>query len=128
MPCTEPRPGAHRRGAALLLALLVAPTARADAGIGYASVARARAALVEPAGARSVEIAGWTVVDDAASPAHTRWSFAPRSHPAYPALVRRDLVQRDGVPTLVTWFLCEGRRAPCEALYAGLRAGSVDVP
>jgi hypothetical protein len=128
MPCTEPRPHARRRGAALLLALLAAPAGRAEAGIGYASVAVARTALVEAAGAAAVDIAGWTVVDDAASPAHTRWSFAPRTHPAYPALVRRDVVVRDGVPTLVTWFLCEGRRAPCEALYAGLRAGSADVP
>ncbi|MCB1746263.1 MAG: hypothetical protein H6977_10840 [Gammaproteobacteria bacterium] len=130
MPCTEvvtsPRRGAGR-ALWLLAAVFTLPATGAAAGIGYASVSSARSALLDRAGARVEAVRGWTVVD-AGGPAHTRWSFAPRAHPAYPALVRRDVVSRDGVPTLVTWFLCEGRRASCETLYAGLQAGSADVP
>lgn len=92
------------------------------ADIGYPSVAAARAALAAQPGTEQVEEAGWTHIDlPAATGGVTRWSFVAPDQPAYPAVVRRDIVPRDGEPTLIVRFLCEGPRAACDALYAQVR-------
>lgn len=130
-PITAPRRRHDRRAAdrvpgaawpGCLVALLAAPFALAADGIGFASVADARAMLDARGDVVAAMLDGWTVLEEAAAPGRTQWAFVPPAHPAYPALVRRDVVMKAGVPTLVTRFLCEGRRAACERLYRRVRA------
>jgi hypothetical protein len=110
---------------AIVLGISGALQARADSiGIGFASVRAAYTALSARSDAIVDDQTGWTRIALPGSDGLTVWSFAPRGHPAFPALVRRDVLSRDGVPTLVTRFLCEGRRAACETLYADLRGAA----
>ena len=91
-------------------------------GLGFASVRAAYTALSARPDAVIEDQAGWTRIALPGPDGLAVWSFAPREHPAFPVLVRRDVMLRDGLPTLVTRFLCEGRRAACETLYAELRS------
>lgn len=92
-------------------------------GIGYASVAAARqAVLARPTVSNRAEQRGWLIVTDEPGDDFTTWAFAPKGHPAYPTVVRRDIVFKNGNPTLVTRVHCESRQQACDALYARLRA------
>lgn len=91
-------------------------------GIGYVSVSAARKALAAKPSAQSAEHGGWTIITDEAGDDFTTWTFAPKGHPAFPTVVRRDIVFKNGNPTLVTRVLCESRRGACDALYSRLHA------
>ncbi|MEQ8231637.1 MAG: hypothetical protein RLW61_13220 [Gammaproteobacteria bacterium] len=110
--------------AACLLALAApaAVLAGSSTGIGFRSVAAARAALAARADVERRRTSGWMVLRETGAPGRTEWAFVGADHAAHPALVRRDVTLKGGLPTLVTRFLCEGRRNACEALYARLRA------
>lgn len=98
--------------------LAQAPTS----GIGYGSVGAAREALTKRLAWRTAEQAGWIIMTDEQANTFTTWTFAPRAHTAYPSVVRRDIVFKNGNPTLVTRVLCEARRGACDTLYARLQA------
>jgi hypothetical protein len=115
----------HRRFLAALVllsvpTLLVAQTT--VSGIGYASVSAARKALAAKPQVQTADHAGWTIITDEQGDGFTTWTFAPKGHPAYPTVVRRDIVLKNGDPTLVTHVLCESRRGACDALYNRLHA------
>ena len=90
-------------------------------GIGYASVSAARKALAAKPDVQSADHSGWTIITDEAGDDFTTWTFAPKAHPAYPTVVRRDIVFKNGNPTLVTRVLCESKRGVCDGLYNRLR-------
>lgn len=120
-------PSLARSSLALLLVAatgLPALAAQTSAsGIGYASVAAARQAVLNrPSVSNREERRGWLVVTDQPGDDFTTWAFAPKSDPAYPTVVRRDIVFKNGNPTLVTRVHCESRQRACDALYARLRA------
>lgn len=106
---------------AVMLAPAVPAAQTSGSGIGYRSVSAARAALTSKPAAQTAEQAGWTIVTDEEGDDFTTWTFAPRAHPAYPSVVRRDIVFKDGNPTLITRLLCEAQRGACDALYSRLR-------
>ncbi|MEY2853347.1 MAG: hypothetical protein RL030_479 [Pseudomonadota bacterium] len=58
----------------------------------------------------------WTVIGDQA--ALTTWSFAPKGHPAYPAVVRRVVVSRNGDTAIEVSVLCEASKDACVKLLA----------
>lgn len=91
----------------------------ADFAIGYESVTAAYKILTEMPDASIERSDGWTVIEfgTAGKPGHTTWSFVPVRHPAYPALVRRDVVLSDGEPAIATRLLCESSHAACDALF-----------
>lgn len=128
MPPTSADPARTRLVAVAFAACLLALAAPAvvlagsSIGIGFRSVAAAHAALAVRADVERRRTGGWMVLREADAPGRTEWAFVGADHAAHPALVRRDVTLKAGVPTLVTRFLCEGRRNACEALYARLRA------
>lgn len=109
---------------ALLIALAAAPAA-GTSGIGYDTVAAAKNALVNTAGATVRERAGWVhvLLDEG----RQRWTFVPRTHRAWPAAVRRDVVMRDDKPALETRMLCEAARPACDALFERLRTADENL-
>lgn len=110
----------------LAAALLLEPGSlsaqTASSGIGYASVGAARKALASKPAVQTAARAGWTIVTDEHGNDFTTWTFAPRAHAAYPSVVRRDIVFKNGNPTLITRLLCEAQRGACDALYNRLHA------
>jgi len=46
----------------------------------------------------------------------TLWSFTPEGHPAYPAVVKRQMVEKDGAWYVNMNALCEATKAACDKL------------
>lgn len=125
MRCIERRTMDSRSSlrVAAMLSCLVGPAAGADSiGLGFPSVQAAYTALSSLPDVAVSEQDGWVRLESSDETGFVAWSFLLRGHPASPAVVRRDVVARAGIPTLVTRFVCEGHRAACEALYERLRA------
>ena len=102
----------------LAAALVVAGPAHAQdkpRPLGYTKVADALAALEKNPDATISHPDGWTVVT-VQKPELAVWSFVPKGHDAYPAVVRR-LVRRTDKGTFVEMkVLCEAKHEPCRWL------------
>ena len=83
--------------------------------LGYTKVADALAALEKNPDAKFSHPDGWTVVT-VQKPELAVWSFVPKGHDAYPAVVRR-LVRKTDKGTFVEMkVLCEAKQEPCRRL------------
>jgi hypothetical protein len=56
---------------------------------------------------------GWIIASEAES---VVWSFTPTGHYAHPAVVRREVVVRDGNVAVETRALCQAEKAACDML------------
>jgi len=81
---------------------------------GYPSVAAARAALRTRPGVVFTTVRGWTIATDGAS--YTIWSFAPLGYPAYPAVVKRQVVPQGAASEIQMDVLCEATKSACDNL------------
>jgi hypothetical protein len=59
---------------------------------------------------------GWLGFSDSRNKAI--WTFAPAGHPAYPAVVKRTLIQDGNTVKVKTTSKCEGPRDACDKLLA----------
>jgi hypothetical protein len=101
-------------------ALAPLPEAEGNA-IGYASVAEARAALTARKDARPRPMAdGWFVVELPSE--NAVWTFAPPGHPAYPSVVKRFLVNKEGQVMLSMAALCQAGKTACDDLIRQFQA------
>jgi len=82
--------------------------------IGYPSVNAALAALHSKSGVVFTTQDGWTIADDAAE--QTIWSFPPPGHPAYPSVVKRQLVVQDSATNLLMSVRCDAAKKACDDL------------
>jgi hypothetical protein len=102
-----------RKYLALCVGSLVTALAVAD-GVGYKTVSDALASLKQMKDVSFSEVRGWTIVTDEAH--LTVWSFAPKTDPSYPAVVKR-MVTSTGTGSKVTLsVLCEADKASCANL------------
>jgi hypothetical protein len=91
-----------------------APLEEQPGSFEYSSVAAALSALrAKPGVVMSIED-GWTIARE--DPSATFWSFTPVGHPAHPAAVKRQLVDKDGGTHLQMQVHCEAEKAPCDDL------------
>jgi len=82
--------------------------------IEYPTVAAALKGLHAKPGVTFTEQGGWTVADDDA--AHAIWSFPPPGYPAYPAAVKRQMIEgKDGI-SLQMSVHCEASKKACDDL------------
>jgi hypothetical protein len=102
-----------KRHFALCIGLLVATLAVAD-DVGYKTVAQARAALKQMKDVSFSEVRGWTIVTDEAH--LTVWSFAPRTDPSYPAVVKRMVTSTGSGSKVTMGVLCEAKKTACANL------------
>ncbi len=85
-----------------------------DAKIEYKSPSEALAALrIKPGVEISVQ-RNWTIAVEPER--HVIWSFAPEQHPAYPAVVKRTFVQKDGIASERMQVKCRASKSACDAL------------
>ena len=83
--------------------------------LGYTKVADALAALEKNPDATISHPDGWTVVT-VPKPELAVWSFVPKGHDAYPAVVRR-LVRKTDKGTFVEMkVLCQAKQEACRRL------------
>ena len=91
------------------------PIAETPGGsLGYPTVAAALEGLRASPGLVFSTQNGWTIAVD--EKARTIWSFAPSSSPAYPAVVKREVVQKGPMAAVKTSVLCEAAKQPCDDL------------
>jgi hypothetical protein len=94
-----------------------AQTQGADAPrpLGYIRVADALSALQKNPDAKITHPDGWTVIT-VAKPELAVWSFVPKQHDAYPAVVRRLIRKTDKGTFVEMKVLCEAKQEPCRKL------------
>ena len=90
------------------------PIAEQRSDIGYRTVAEALSALTNTPGLEVANPGGWTIVTDNVH--STMWSFAPTNHAAYPAVVKRVVISKDGSVYVDMKVLCEAAKSACDAL------------
>lgn len=106
--------GALVRSVVVLLAVLIPFLGHGQEGVGYPSVAAALEALKARSDVRLSVQGGWTIVDDPRD--GSLWSFTPPSHPAHPAVVKRNPAQKDGAMYIQMRALCQADKAACDKL------------
>ena len=82
--------------------------------IGYASIEAALAALRADPAVVERDQQGWLIFDD--RPHYTLWSFSPQGHPAYPSVVKREIVRKDGSLYVAMNVKCEASKSACDQL------------
>lgn len=87
---------------------------RSGASIGYPTVEAALKDLHSRPDVTFENQGGWTIASDRG--ARTLWSFPPADHPAYPAAVKREVVQESGVVSINMTVLCLGPKEACDDL------------
>jgi hypothetical protein len=105
-------------------ALAFASAARADeaAPIAYASVAAVREALRTDPTATTRSQQGWTVVASREHGAAVEWFFTPETHAVYPAVIKRTVVEEDGLGMIEIAALCEtASQQACDQLIDDFR-------
>jgi len=85
-----------------------------SATIGYKTVAQALASLKQMKGVSLSSVRGWTIVTDETH--LTVWSFAPKSDPSYPAVVKRTVISTGAGSKITLEVLCEADKASCDNL------------
>ena len=80
--------------------------------IEYASPGAALDALRADPAVRFETHEGWVVAHDEAK--KSVWTFAPKGDPAYPAVVKRSLVEHDGQVMIATAIQCGASKAVCD--------------
>ncbi|WP_198116503.1 hypothetical protein [Massilia rhizosphaerae] len=83
--------------------------------LGYTRVADALAALQKTPEAQITHPDGWTVIT-VRKPELAVWSFVPKGHEAYPAVVRRLIRKTDKGTFVEMKVLCEAKQEPCRKL------------
>lgn len=110
-------------GMAAVVLLLASTVHAADApeSIGYNTVADALKGISQKPDVQLGKTDdGWTLANDAAN--QTLWTFSPATHPAYPAVVKRRIVDTGGEVQLRMAILCEAAQAACDQLKADYEA------
>jgi hypothetical protein len=59
---------------------------------------------------------GWITVVIRTGPDEGIWTFTPRGYPAFPAVVKRQVIERDGNLFVAMDMVCQSRRDACDAL------------
>jgi hypothetical protein len=93
--------------------------------IGFRNTAEALAALHKSPGVEFSVVDEWTVANERAT--GVVWSFPPPGHPAYPAAVRRQVVEENGVVSLKMDVVCEATKAACDELVRSFQALNAKV-
>lgn len=93
-----------------------AQQSNSGSSVGYPSVVAALDALKVREGVKISVQGGWTIVDDPSE--NAVWSFAPSGHPAFPAAVKRNIIERDGTVYVDMRALCQATKPACDKLIA----------
>ena len=97
----------------------LALNAQAQTSIPYQSPRTAYLALSKDPGAKlKSNPEGWQIVDVAEGPNAGIWTFAPSTHPSFPSVVKRQVLERNGNLFLGMDVLCGGTKSACDQYVA----------
>ena len=93
------------------------PTLPAGNAIEYKSVQEASDVLRNKPGAQGRrEQDGWVTFNETVAGNTVLWAFVPQTDPAFPAVVKRTLLERDGQIYLDMRVLCGAQKSACDKL------------
>jgi len=95
---------------------IAAATADEVSSIGYRTVQIAFDDLKDKDGVEISVQGGWTIIQDEGNENLVLWSFTRGSHPAHPAAIKRQIIQRDGRYFIKMDALCQAEKAACDQL------------
>jgi hypothetical protein len=107
--------------AGALLAVVGVTKADEPEPIGYSSVAATLAALQSEPTATFENQQGWTVVASREHGEAVEWFFTPEDHPAHPSVIKRTVIERDGVGLIEVVALCQTPQSDCDRLLSDFR-------
>ena len=81
---------------------------------GYEHVEDALNSLKSNKNTEISEIQGWTMISDNEN--REMWSFPPKSHQAYPSVIRRAVVEKNGQIGIGTQVSCGAKKDACDSL------------
>jgi hypothetical protein len=84
--------------------------------IGYATVSEAFEALKSKPGV-SISVTkpdAWVIINEPIT--YTQWSFTPMGHYAHPAVVRREVKQKEGNVYIEMSALCQAEKLACDKI------------
>lgn len=110
-----------------LLAVSTAVRAGDTDTIDFASVNDALASLRTNPAAKFQSEDGWTVVASREHGLAVLWFFTPEWHPAHPAVVKRTVVDRNGIGYIDVAALCQAPQQACNELLSEFRQSQVPV-
>lgn len=84
--------------------------------IGFDSVEQVFTALQADPNAVLTEYQGWRIFNKKEGSSYVLWSFTPPSHFADPSVVRRSIVNNNGVIQISMDALCQREKLRCDAL------------
>jgi hypothetical protein len=85
-----------------------------NSDVGYKTVAEALASLKQMKEASFSTVRGWMIVTDQVH--MTVWSFAPKTDPSYPSVVKRSVTAVGTGSSITMKVLCESDKASCDNL------------
>jgi|SRR3984957_2985844 hypothetical protein len=92
-------------------------TDKPEDSIGYATVAQALAALRAKAGVKFRTEGGMLIADDFDGPNPAAWIFYPKSHPAYPTVIKRFILNTAEGAFMETRIKCEASQEVCDKYF-----------
>ena len=92
--------------------------------IEYASVADALAALKVKPGVKVRTQGGMIIVEDPDSAHPATWIFLPKTHPAYPTVIKRSISNTKEGAFMETQVKCEASQKVCDKYFGGDRKPS----
>ena len=98
------------------VALLGAEVRADESTIGYPTVDAALDALQKDPHAQFSTRDGWTIVATEENGNHVLWSLTPKGHAAYPAAVKRTVLDKNGAISLDMNAFCFGTQQGCDKL------------
>jgi hypothetical protein len=114
--------------ASLLIGATAATVQAADTeSMDFSSVVDALARLRTDPDAQFHSEDGWTVVASRENGRAVLWFFTPQGHFAYPAVVKRTVVDRKGIGFIDVAALCEAPQNACNRLLQEFRQSNVPV-
>src|ERR1700758_2015257 len=103
-----------------------APDKPEASSIGYASVAEALAAVRPKPGVRFRTEDGMTIAEDLDAPTPAVWIFFPKTHPAYPSVIKRSISNTVNGAFMDTTVRCEASKEVCDKYFGGKKERSTD--
>jgi hypothetical protein len=61
---------------------------------------------------------GWQIVTVSEGPNKGIWTFAPSTHPSFPSVVKRQIIEHDGKLSIGMDVLCGGSKPACDQYVA----------
>ena len=100
-----------------LLCLSLSTSAQSLYAIPYPTVRDSYVALSQDPEARLSRVGeGWQIVNVKTGVNEGIWSFPPNSHPAFPAVVKRLVIEKDGGLYVAMDALCGASKEVCDQL------------